>query len=141
DDEHRPVEECDCHPLIPRICKSPERGSQSAESEPTVVMPIYVAGIVDAIGITSSIGSPLNRTVLAMARSSVRLDPARYGVPGSDTRPSSPSSHSMLPIEYFPGAAAAAAIASVTRIVRPVVLARIIDLTVAGGRCGPSTSR
>ena len=44
--------------------------------------------MVDAIGTTASSGKPVNRTVLAMARSSVRLDPARYGVPGNETRPS-----------------------------------------------------
>ena len=56
------------------------------------------AGFVEAIGITASIGSPVKRTVLATARSSVRLDPARNGVPGSETRPSVPSSHSTAPI-------------------------------------------
>ena len=40
-----------------------------------------------------------------MARSSVRLEPARYGVPGSDTRPSSPSSQLTPPIVYGPGRA------------------------------------
>ena len=70
----------------------------------------------------SSSGSPVNLDALAIARSIVRLDPARYGVPGNDTRPSSPRSQSTAPIRYRPGCNPAAAIASVTRIVRPRAL-------------------
>src|SRR5262249_2649233 len=80
------------------ICSSPVAGSHSASTVPSVVMPMYVAGIVDAIATTPSSVSPAKRTVLAMARSSVTLDPARYGVPGNDTRPSSPSSQSTAPM-------------------------------------------
>src|SRR6185436_5455271 len=93
----RAVEERDRHAVTPQIRRSPEAGSHSAFTAPAVVMPMYVAGIVEAIGTTASIDSPVNLTVSTMARSSVRLDPARYGVPGSDTRPSSPRSHSTSP--------------------------------------------
>ncbi len=94
-------------------------GSQSAVTVPAASMPRYAAGMVDAIGITSSIGSPVNRTVLPIARSIVRLDPARYGVPGNDTRPSSPSIASdAADTVYRRARLPAAAMASVTRIVR-----------------------
>src|SRR5687768_11850847 len=101
---------------------------------PRGVVPRKPAGMVDAIGITAPIGSPVNRTVLAIARSSVRLEPARYGVPGNETRPSAPSSDLTPPIVDGPGAHPAAATASVTRIVWPAPFARTIAFTVDGGR-------
>src|SRR5207302_1250786 len=96
-------------------------------------MPRQLAGMADAIGATSSIGRPVNRTVFAIARSSVSAEPARYGVPGNDTRPSAESSEVTLPIVYLPGAQPAAATASVTRIMRRSPFARTIAFTVAGG--------
>ena len=106
--------------------------------------PTEEAGIVVAIGITSSIGNPVARTVFAIARSSVRLEPARYGVPGSETRPSSARSQATSPIvnRRAPaegsrpprGSHPAAAIASVIRIDRAGPFARTIALSVDAGR-------
>src|SRR2546428_13512298 len=101
-------------------------------------MPRQLAGMVDAIGTTSSIGKPVNRTVFAIARSSVSAEPARYGVPGNDTRPSAESSAVTLPIVYLPGAQPAAATAAVTRNTRRSPFARTIALTVARGRRLPA---
>jgi hypothetical protein len=62
----------------------------------------------------------------------VTPDPARYGVPGSDTRPSAPSSHVTPPIVYRPGGQPAAVMASVTRIDCDTPRARIIAFTADG---------
>src|SRR5262249_39328747 len=97
-DEDRPVERRDRHAVTATTRSSHASASQSAVSVPHVVVPRYAAGLVDAIADAASIGRPVKRTVFATARSSVRLEPARYGVPGSDTRPSADSSPSTSPI-------------------------------------------
>jgi hypothetical protein len=51
--------------------------SHSASTVPEGAVPSKAAGVVEAIGTTTSIGSPVNFTVLAIARSSVKDDPAR----------------------------------------------------------------
>src|SRR6185436_12459147 len=91
DDEDEPVERGDCHGVTRRTRSVHASASQSAVTVPAVVVPSSAAGIVDAIGATSSIDRPVKRAVLAMARSKVTLDPARYGVPGKATRPVSSS--------------------------------------------------
>src|SRR5262249_41874942 len=99
-DEHRPVERGDVHghSITCRTWSAPRSGSQSACTRPAVTMPRQAAGTVDAIGTTSSIDRPVNRTIFAIARSSVSADPARYGVPGSETRPSADSSDLTPPV-------------------------------------------
>src|SRR5262249_4757242 len=98
-DEHRPVEQRDFQFLISQIRRTHAAASQSAVSSPGGGVPREGARIGGASRTLSSSGSPVNLTVLLMARSIVRLEPARYGVPGSDTRPSSsrsPATPAML---------------------------------------------
>src|SRR5207247_10754599 len=101
---------------------------------PEVVMPMELAGMVEAIGITASTDRPVNLTVLAIARSRVRADPARYGVPASETRASSPSPQSTAPIAYRPGAQPAAAGAPGARAVPSAPFGRALVFTAQGGR-------
>jgi len=51
--------------------------SHSATTRPSVVVPRYAAGIVDAMEATSCNEQPVNRTVFAIASFRRRLDPAR----------------------------------------------------------------
>jgi len=115
-------------------CSVKASGSQSASRRPAVDVPMNAAGIVDAIGITSSSDRRVKRTVLPIARSSVSDDPARYGVPVSDTRPSAPSVQGCPPIAYSPGGFPEQAIASLTSMMRCGPFARTMALKVDGGK-------
>ena len=83
--ERRPPVPLRPHDLCPRAARTTAAGSR------------VPAGRVEAIGTTSSSGRPVKRTVLPIATSSRRAEPARFGAPGTATRPAGDSSTSCPP--------------------------------------------
>ncbi len=118
---------------FPKTTRAGRKSSDHSTAPKSQRIPSNAAGCEDAIAIACSADASPQATQFRTARSNRRADPANVAPPGTLTDPSAACSITIPANAYSPGSVAAAAVASVTRILFANPFARSITRNACTG--------